>query len=708
MTESWILDGVRNVFGVIDNIIFSLIAIVYDIILQITKIEIFSPDSKSVQDITGRIYGLLAIIMLFKVSFSLISYLVNPDGMTDKSKGAQKIIANVLIVLMLIIITPTAFTKLYQAQNAILEDNIIPKFILGRPEETLEGNKSYYMSSKCEEEGFNMSSTNTDGNFISLLIFRPFYQIESSRGNSRDDIASYCEIGTNGNAQVALYTLNLSILNSAPNGIKDTYVIDYKFFLSTITGIIVLLIFISFCFDIAVRCIKLGFLQIIAPVPIISYIDPKSGKDGMFKKWLKEVGKTWASLFIRLVGLFFAVSIIELIVNQNIFAQVGSHKLWVELFVIIGAFIFAKQLPKLIENILGIKLDSHLILNPIKKIKEEALGGKTISSVPGKALGTTTGMIGGAIAGHIAGQQVGMAKRGTIIGAVGGMQNGFKEGKFSFTKGMQEQYKNLTGNEMARLSVSKLLVHDAAELEVKKIKDNLSLAYANLNDRRSALNDSERMSSELALTLSNKGYNVHDISGTQNQVNHNIADQTAKIEELRKNSASEIDKYQDSINKFNQEMERYNSAKKILSEPSSSVIDPKTGRSIDAPKRLDAENIIKQFENNEGAYLKQIQLDRDRAEESHRRYHQDISRAEQVLEGYKEDYKFLERYVSNKNYEDEIRTEISAIEKDIETFKSQKGQTERFGQLDRSPQGDYRKAEANQRKMANKHGIKPR
>ena len=46
---------------------------------------------------------------------------------------------------------------------------------------------------------------------------------------------------------------------------------------------------ILLCIDVSVRVVKLGFLQLIAPIPIISYIDPQSSKDGMFKNGQKPV-----------------------------------------------------------------------------------------------------------------------------------------------------------------------------------------------------------------------------------------------------------------------------------------------------------------------------------------------------------------------------------------------------------------------------------
>lgn len=380
MTESWAMNAARSIFALIDRAIYSLIAIVYEILIKLSEVTIFS--NEAINDFSTRAYSLLGIIMLFKVTFSFINYIVNPDQLSDKAKGAQKIIVNIIISLGLIIITPFAFTKLYELQTAILQDNIIPRFILGTEGGFGDG-REYQISEYCGED--DIASAKTDGDYISIIIFRPFYQLEESKRNlNSEDREIYCKIGTVGTryATVSQY-LSGNIYNDAPGGTKEIYTIDYQFFISTIVGVVVLLILISFCFDIAIRSIKLGFLQIIAPIPIISYVDPDSSKNGMFKKWLKEVGKTWADMFIRLIALFLGVYIIKYVITQGELSDLSgnplSYKFWIDLFIIIGALMFAKKLPQLLSDILGIKLDGGFTLNPMKRIRDTALGGKTIT-----------------------------------------------------------------------------------------------------------------------------------------------------------------------------------------------------------------------------------------------------------------------------------------------------------------------------------------
>ena len=333
------------------------------------------------------------------------------------------------MVLVFIIITPTAFGKLYEAQDALLTDHVISNFILGTEDRAL-GGREYKIAEECTE----LSYAETDGDYISILVLKPFLQVEHAREIQSGDLLDYCSIGIAGslNKGTASQYLTSTIVNYAPRGENDLYVVDYRFFISSLVGIVVTLILVSFCFDVAVRSIKLGFLQLIAPIPIMSYEDPKSGKDGMFKKWLKEVFKTWADLFIRLAALFFAVYIIKLLSNEDIFANVQEYKIWVMLFILIGALIFAKKFPSLLGDLLGIKLDGGLTLNPMKKIRDNALGGKAVT---GALKGTAA--VG---AGFALGSAVNMAALGSnVLSSVrsDGWKTGLKKSLAGDSKGLK-------------------------------------------------------------------------------------------------------------------------------------------------------------------------------------------------------------------------------------------------------------------------------
>lgn len=477
---------IRGFFATIDSAVYGFIAIVYNLIEDLANTSILS--MTDMNEFASRIYALLGIFMLFKVSFSIISYIVSPDKISDSSTGMGGIIKNVLITLVLILIVPTCFTLLYEAQSAILSENIIPKLLLGTNSDASTIDNELYIAPACQETENDIddeqyvTAAKDNGNYIALMIFRNFYQLSDEGVKAGDSdylknkfLPTYCGFGVN--RMDVSYLLQSKIYNGPVDEIDDngflsglqniiniiqpanyigeavgdwateklglgptTYYIDYNYFISTIVGIFVIFILITMAFDVAIRSVKLTFLQLISPIPIISYIDPKSGKDGMFKRWYTEVFKTWASLFIRLLALFFGVYLIK---QLGQLYKIGNHKylssnFWIQLFMLLGVLMFCKELPKLLEQLIpGMKGSGSFKLNPLKKISEDSIGGKFITGGIMGAGAMTASALGGAGANAIHSIRHGKnwkdsfksAGRGLGTGAFYGAKNGFVAGK---------------------------------------------------------------------------------------------------------------------------------------------------------------------------------------------------------------------------------------------------------------------------------------
>lgn len=498
---------IRGFFATIDSAVYGFIAVVYNLIEDLANTSILS--MTDMNEFASRIYALLGIFMLFKVSFSIISYIVSPDKISDSSTGMGGIIKNVLITLVLILIVPTCFTLLYEAQSAILSENIIPKLLLGTNSDANTIDNEVYVAPACQEiEGdFEdkqkdekyATSAKDNGNYIALMVFRNFYQLgdgsvepEDSSYYNEKFLPAYCGFGENRIGvsyllQSGIYNGPIEKLPSGDlekflEGISDiidiiqpgnyigrsigdwvisklglgpsTYYIDYNYFISTIVGIFVIFILVSMAFDVAIRSVKLTFLQLISPIPIISYVDPKSGKDGMFKRWYTEVFKTWASLFIRLLALFFGVYLIK---QLGQLYRIGNHKylssnFWIQLFMLLGVLMFCKELPKLLEQLIpGMKDSGSFKLNPLKRINEDSIGGKFLTGGIMGAGAMTASALGGAGANAIHSIRHGKnwkdsfksAGRGLGTGAFYGAKNGFAAGKSGKYNVMSETGKSI-------------------------------------------------------------------------------------------------------------------------------------------------------------------------------------------------------------------------------------------------------------------------
>ena len=410
LANMWFQTLMRQFFFNIDKIVFNFISVIYDFLISIARTSILS--QADILDMTSRIYKLLAVFMIFKVTFSLIMYVVNPDDFSDKTKGVSKLGTNIIISLALLILTPYIFSYAYQLQTIILEDNALSTLIFGDKNDNVDqsafntaGDKMAYITmapfftpNAAIDELYECSELTVkqdDGTVVfneacsglSNSDYTPIkddneslYALTGDTNFTEQTLANYVA-GVNAGNLGLMFRQDMAIATT-PQGLD--YIIDYKYIFSTVVGVVVILLLVTFCLDVALRSIKLAFLQLIAPIPIISYVDPKSGKDGMFKKWYEMCLKTYISLFIRLLAIYFVAYIVSRL-DRMVDIVDGSYvsNLLIKIFVIIGALMFAKQLPKILEG-LGIKLDGGgFTLNPIKKFENETIGGKRITGMAG-------------------------------------------------------------------------------------------------------------------------------------------------------------------------------------------------------------------------------------------------------------------------------------------------------------------------------------
>lgn len=154
--------------------------------------------------------------------------------------------------------------------------------------------------------------------------------------------------------------------------------ITYHYILSSVVGIVAAYILAIYCIDLGLRTVKLAFYQILAPIPILMRVIPK--QDKIFSNWLKATLSTYAEVFIRMIILYFGVFLISNLpsIMSNIFSD-GSTPytnniliyLLVRAILIIGVLIFVRQMPKILEDITGIK-SGNFSLNIKDHLKEAA------------------------------------------------------------------------------------------------------------------------------------------------------------------------------------------------------------------------------------------------------------------------------------------------------------------------------------------------
>lgn len=358
---------IKQIFSFIDRMVVFIIKYLYQLIVAIADTDVFG---NLIYQYLGRIYVFLSVFMVFKLSISIINYVINPDALTDKGKGFGKLITNVVISLVLLAITPNIFDLAFNLQKDILNSNAIYQIVTGRQLAATNGNQSMYDNAKINAESIAFG-------VYSGFVYQVNDEDDDTPTNSDENFGAYCDPDDvkngcamedkNGNKyKNPICTNTTCLLDSDTVTSKNN---KYWWLLSTACGCVVAYILLGFCVDTAVRSVKLGFLQIIAPVPIMLRMDPNA-KDDKFKSWMNETIKTFISLFIRLAALFFAIEIIRTIMNPSpdlgtMTSYSGAEKLggggltgvFVKIFIIIGCLLFAKQFPQLLSDLLGIKLD---------------------------------------------------------------------------------------------------------------------------------------------------------------------------------------------------------------------------------------------------------------------------------------------------------------------------------------------------------------
>lgn len=468
----------RTLMFFIDNVVYGLIPHIYKLFVYLAELNLYSTNEDNpLHILVSRVYVLLGIFMLFKVSFSLLQFMVNPESFTDSNKGMGKLITNVLVVLVLLVGTPWIFTTAMNIQKVVVEENVIGELVLGES-----------MSDGDSGDTALIDKIDTLATDVQFMMYGAFYSInpkvmesgrllEACNGTSgvlgsKDMATEAClnalQDGFDGEEAASSNNVNLysffkysngtSLVNegiSCPGGICDDrnfahldkllwwkdqgdYVVNYLPFVSTAAGIFVVLLLIAFCIDIAVRAIKLCFLQMLAPIAIVSYIDPKESIDkSKLRNWGKETASTYFSLFLRLAVIFFVILLIS-VISSTVLADGGYieglpddiiYNIWIYLFLILGAFMFAKKVPQIIEKIFGMRGTGELSLNPFKTFGGARDSG--FGALAGGAIGLGVGAAASGAAAFSASRDEGASLGNSFRRGVGGFGAGAVRGGFT-------------------------------------------------------------------------------------------------------------------------------------------------------------------------------------------------------------------------------------------------------------------------------------
>lgn len=368
---TWIINVFLSLFFLIDMIVYGLIESLYKIIMQISNLAVIS--QASMQAFAERIYVLVGVVMLFKVAFSLIQYFANPDKINDAQAGAAGLVKRIITALVLLVVTPTIFQLAFRIQGTVLKSQILEKVILNA---TATSDNEDTIEIDCDLEK-NRTSRACSGRTIAFAIFRGFVTEDKELAEKE-----YSKAKEQYNEAVKSQNLN-KLLDPILAGSVGDRPYNYSFIVSTIAGGFAAWILFMFCFDVAIRAARITFLQLLAPIPILSYIDEQKGK-AVFKNWLNDCVSTYLEVFVKLISLYFVVYIIAEISKDGLFSfyeyttegatkQATDVGLLATAFIVLGLLMFANQAPKWIMEMFNIKGSGNFTMNPLKKIGQSPL-----------------------------------------------------------------------------------------------------------------------------------------------------------------------------------------------------------------------------------------------------------------------------------------------------------------------------------------------
>lgn len=335
------------IFVFIDSVVYQLVAVFYNIFLAIVRID-FGDVNGIFDNLLQRIYLVLGIFMLFKVSFNLLQMMVDPDKVNDSKIGGGAMVKHIFISIIMLVAFPLVFEVLGDIQKAIIDNGIVETIILG--------------------DGATALSEDLDkgkpGAAFSWSLFSSFlrpgaaqgYSWQNTTGNVKKQYDSVWRIDGTGNYR---YRLDFG-------GVITDSQLEYTPIVSTIVGALMIYFLVMFSFDIGIRTFKLMLLEVIAPIPIVSYMSPGKGED-IFNRFKDEYIKTYLELFVRLAIIYLTLllsnKLLYMFTPQNAGAlfkdgvKLDTISLAIaSVILIVALFMFARKIPELAETVFGFKL----------------------------------------------------------------------------------------------------------------------------------------------------------------------------------------------------------------------------------------------------------------------------------------------------------------------------------------------------------------
>lgn len=613
--------GFFSIFLYIDSVVYKLVSMLFSVFYSLAELQLLN--NEVYESIANRVYLLVGVVALFTMTISLLKALVDPDSL---AKGTITSFKNLIISIVLLILTPTIFKYAFSFQAAIINDGIITNlfnFTITGKENTMVNtcNNPRSVTVNNAEMGtlnsnnvqnnkeIKMTVNECQSNYITMTILEAFFSpsvdsIQNNYNTSWKDARDY--IYYSGDfAYIATFAEQVN------KGSGDKY-ISYYILISTLAGLFLGYIVLSFCLDLGIRAFKLAFYQLIAPIPILMKIVP--GKEGQFEKWSKQTISTFLEVFTRLIIISFVVfmcgNMFDLLEGLN-WSGVG---LLGKAILAIGMFAFAKQAPNLLKDALG--LDGSGIKLGIK-------GKLTDVPIAGKAFG----------AGYALADKGVSAAKGYVTGGLGagwsslvngnGFRSGFKYGSAMGAKGGGNQfssqrqgfYNKYGGKGTAGIFGGRAFLDKYADSADKAAKNDIkekfrkTSIYNNrldsvLSDKNKELMANRQAQINAQNVLNDYKKNIHDFEESDefNGIMARFADEAQikakqQLQQKVKNGEISLGDARNQIDKLTKDIQKASTINYLKENAAKGIVSDSSKKYIDSVANLDV--ALKSFENSQ-------------------------------------------------------------------------------------------------------------
>ena len=111
----------------IDSLVYWFIGLLFQLFIVISEANLFGTDI--LREITDKIFVIMGVVLLFYLSYEILTLIVNPDKLSGGS-GGKSLVTKFVSSIVILILLPTIFNYLHIFQNNVINSNILGNIIM--------------------------------------------------------------------------------------------------------------------------------------------------------------------------------------------------------------------------------------------------------------------------------------------------------------------------------------------------------------------------------------------------------------------------------------------------------------------------------------------------------------------------------------------------------------------------------------------------